>query len=48
MFDHFGENDAFFDEYLNSVLAWETDKALDCFRDLAKQLKYLPRTKGAA
>lgn len=42
MFKHYGEDEAFFDEYLACVLEHDIDKALECFRDLVKQLPKLP------
>lgn len=42
LFDHYKENDAYFDEYLNGVLEHDLDKALSCFRDL---INYLPRKR---
>jgi len=47
LFDFYGENDDFFDEYVEDVLKHDLDKALICFRDLTNQLDYLPRPKDA-
>lgn len=41
LFDHYQEDDNYFEEYSENVLKLDTDKSLICFRDLIKQL---PRT----
>lgn len=45
LFLHYGENDNFFDEYLNSVLKHDIDKTLSCFRDLVSQMDWVPAIK---
>lgn len=39
MFLHYGESMDYFDEYLISVLEYDIDRALECFRSL---VKYVP------
>lgn len=43
LFEYYEEDLSFFDEYLDGVLKHDIDEALRCFRDLVKQLDYLPR-----
>lgn len=41
LFEAYGETELDFDEYLAGVLEHPIDEALQCFRDLVKQLEYL-------
>lgn len=46
LFDFYGENEAFFDEYVEGVLSLNLDKSLICFRDLVKQMDWMtPKCK---
>ena len=48
LFDYYGENDDFFDEYVQDVIKNDLDKTLICFRDLVNQLNGLPKRKDAS
>lgn len=38
IFEHYGEDDEYYDEYLSSILNNDINKALLCFRDLKKSI----------
>lgn len=46
LFDFYGENEDFFDEYVDGVLKYDIEKSLFCFRDLIRhvdKIKKLPK-----
>lgn len=45
MFLHYGEPMDYFDEYLSSVLEYDIDQALECFRSLIKFVPMEPIKK---
>lgn len=44
LFDYYGEDDSFFDEYIEKAITHDPERALHCFRELVAQL---PQRKGS-
>ncbi len=43
MFEHYGEDMGYFEEYMRGVLEHPLQEALDCFRDLTRYLPSQPK-----
>jgi|SRR5580692_7996493 hypothetical protein len=46
LFEHYGEDESFFDEYIQGVIEGDLDLALTCFRDLIKKLPKRDKNAG--